>query len=378
MKNTIKQSLLAAILLASSTTNVFAQATPANDSVRWDDAASQWVYTLYNPNGNGQVAYLRYTPRTVIDPKVKSTLQWRNGNFEYSYRIRNSAAAKQEIANMEVRAPSWLVPTFPPSVKTDPNETDEQETIRIDARLDKIKQFEKQTLDAAHDWRLYLGTRRPERVYFGWMAYHGKNNDGIKPGHTVDGFKVTRPELPGAALMMMKGYTKDFMNEPSLPTEGAMAEHAAEVLSNNSVDVPVMIPAIIVPSPYNGAELARRIKAHTATWINQGLIDEQKLAVLNVKLDQLVTALEQQNKQNIHTAAVDVLQETFVRQKGLHHGKIDNDDDNEDSQGINLEQVNSPVTMKVQPIERQPLNRVAARALAFDVMYVLTRAYIGK
>ena len=377
MTNKIKLSLLTSLLFLTANSNVFAQATPANDSVRWDDAASQWVYTLYNPSGNGQVAYLRYTPRTVIDPTIKSTLHWRNGKFEYNYRIRNGNSAKQEIADMEVRAPSWNVPQFP-EIPDIPNESWEQTVKRLGERTSKIKQLENQTLDAANDWRLYLGTRRPERVYFGWMAYHGKNNDGIKPGHTVDGFKVTRPELPGAALMMMKGYTKDFMNEPSLPTEGAMAEHAAEVLANNSVDVPVIIPAIILPSPYNGAELTRRVKAHVATWINQGLITPEKLAVLNPKLDQLTTALEQQNKPAIHTAAVDVLKETFMSHKGFHHTKIDSDDDHEDPQAINLEQVNSVVTMKVLPTENQPLHRVAARALAFDVMYVLTRAYTGK
>jgi hypothetical protein len=357
--------------------NAFAQATSANDSVAWDDRASQWVYTLHNPSGNGQSAQIRYTPRTVIDPKVKSTLRWRNENFEYSYRIRNGNSAKQEISDMEVRTPSW---NMKPIIQLAPvqGETQAQMQIRGKINNEKYDQFEKQTLDAPSKWAPFLRTKRPERVYFGWYARSSLDNEGIKPNHTADGFKVTRPELPGAALMAMKGYTKDFMNEPSLPTEGAMAEHAADVLTNNTVDVPVLVPAIIVPSPYNGAELARRVKAHVATWINLELIEPEKLAVLNPKLDQLIAALEQQNKQTIHAAAVNVLQETFILQRGLHHEKIDNDDDNEDPQAINLAQVNSAITMKVQPVENQPLNRVAARALAFDVMYLLTRAYTGK
>lgn len=375
-KSTTKHAfvIIAFLTLAG---HAFGQATPANDTVRWDDAAAQWVYTLHNPNGNGQSAQIRYTPRTVIDPKVKSTLLWRNGKFEYHYRIRNNNAAKQDIAGMEVRAPAW---NLTPIVQLAPvlGETQEQMQIRGKVNNAKYDQFEKQTLDQSSLWWSFLRTRRPETVYFGWGAEYDKGNDGVKPGHAVDGFKVTRPELPGAALMAMKGYTKDFMNEPSLPTEGAMADHAADVLANNTVDVPVLVPAIIIPNPYNGAELARRVKAHAATWINLELITGEKLAVLNPKLDQLIAALEQSNKQAIHAAAVDVLQETFMRQRGLHHGKIDSDDDNEDPQAINLEQVNSTVTMKVQPVENQPLNRVAARALAFDVMYLLTRSYISK
>jgi hypothetical protein len=377
MNKLTKTNVFAIITYLALVGNAFAQATPANDSVTWDDRAGQWVYTLHNPSGNGQSAQIRYTPRTVIDPKVKSTLHWRNGNFEYSYRIRNGNYAKQEISDMEVRAPAWNLQPFV-QLNVVPGETQEQMQLRGKAHYAKYDKFEKQTLDEPTKWEPFLRTKRPERVYFGWFALSSKDYDGIKPGQSADGFKVTRPELAGAALMSMKGNTADFMNEPSLPTEGAMAEHAANILSNNTVYVPVLVPAIIVPSPYNGAELARRIKAHVATWINLELIEPEKLAVLNPKLDQLITALEQQNKQTIHAAAVEVLQETFMRQKGLHHEKIDNDDDNEDPQAINLAQVNSAVTMKVQPVDNQPLNRVAARALAFDVMYLLTRAYMGK
>ncbi len=377
MTNNLKSNLLAALLFLTIGAHVFAQGTPANDSVRWDDAAGQWVYTLYNPSGNGQVAYLRYTPRTVIDPKIKSTLHWRNGNFEYNYRIRNGRTAKQEIRKMEVRAPAWNLPPMA-QLNVVPDETQEQMQLRGKAHRAKFDKFENETLDQPPKWETILKIKRPERVYFGWYGDAGLDNDGIKPGHTTDGFKVTRSELPGASLMVMQGNTKDYMNAPNLPTEGAMAEHAAEVLSNNSLFVPVFVPAIIVPSPYNGAELARRVKAHVATWTNLGLIEPEKLAVLNPKLDQLIAALEQSNKQAIHTAAVEVLQETFMRQRGLHHGKIDSDDDSQDPQAINLEQVNSMVTMKVKPVDNQPLNRVAARALAFDVMYLLTRASIGK
>lgn len=377
MTNKIKSNLLATLIFLTISASAFAQATPANDSVRWDENTSQWVYTLYNPNGNGQVEYLRYTPRTVIDPKVKSTLHWRNGNFEYSYRIRNGQTAKQEIQKMEVRAPAWdLQPmVIEPPV---PGETQELMQLRGDRNNAKFDKFERETLDQPPKWEPFLRTKRPERVYFGWYARATLDNDGIEPRRTADGFKVTRSELPGASLMVMQGHTKDFMNAPNLPTVGAMAEHAANVLANNSLFVPVLVPAIIVPSPYNGAELARRVKTHVATWTNLGLIEQEKLAVLNPKLDQLITALEQQNKQTIHAAAVDVLQETFMRQRGLHHEKIDNDDDNEDPQAINLAQVNSAVTMKVQPVDNQPLNRVAARALAFDVMYLLTRTHMGK
>ena len=377
MKKSTTTHVIVIVAFLSLAGNAFGQATPANDTVRWNEASAQWVYTLHNPNGNGQSAQIRYTPRTVIDPKVKSTLHWLGGNFEYHYRIRNGATAKQEISDMEVRAPAW---NLQPIVQLAPvqGETQEQMQIRGKVNNAKFNQFEKQTLNEPPKWKPFLRTKRPERVYFGWFARSSQDNEGIKPGKTQDGFKVTRPELPGAALMSMHGNTADFMNEPSLPSEGAMAEHAADVLANNTVDVPVLVPAIIVPSPYNGAELARRVKAHVATWINLELIEPEKLAVLNPKLDQLITALEQQNKQTIHAAAVDVLQETFMRQRGLNHEKIDNDDDSEDPQAINLAQVNSAVTMKVQPVDSQPLNRVAARALAFDVMYLLTRAYTGK
>ena len=214
MTNKIKSNLLATLVFLTISASAFAQATPANDSVRWDENASQWVYTLYNPNGNGQVEYLRYTPRTVIDPKVKSSLHWSNGNFEYSYRVRNGQRAKQEIKKMEVQAPVWNLQPFV-QLNVVPDETQEQMQLRGKAYYAKFDKFEKETLDQPPKWEPFLRTKHPERVYFGWYARAGLDNDGIKPSHTTDGFKVTRSELPGASLMVMQGNTKDYMNAPN-------------------------------------------------------------------------------------------------------------------------------------------------------------------
>jgi hypothetical protein len=51
----------------------------------------------------------------------------------------------------------------------------------------------------------------------------------------------------------------------------------------------------------------------------------------------------------------------------LNHHKHEEDDDEHDAE---------PVKRKAPPVV--PLNRVAARALSFDLTYLLTRAYIGK
>ena len=50
---------------------------------------------------------VRYTPRTLIEPQVKSKVQWDKDLYEYRYGIRNGAAARQPIRVISIHAPTW-------------------------------------------------------------------------------------------------------------------------------------------------------------------------------------------------------------------------------------------------------------------------------
>lgn len=91
---------------------------------------------------------------------------------------------------------------------------------------------------------------------------------------------MLRAELPGAGWMELHGYTPDKYKAATLPRAGAVADQVEQVHRNNLADVTVLVPAIVLPKPYNGAELARRLKAHVATWPNAGLINAESLTAV--------------------------------------------------------------------------------------------------
>jgi hypothetical protein len=160
-----------------------------------------------------------------------------------------------------------------------------------------------------------------------------------------------------------------------------LAEQISEMLLNNTRQVPVIVPGIIVPVPYNGAELARRIKAHVATWFDIDVAQKPVVDRLTALLEELAVALESNNTNKIHTTATALFQVIFEHSSEMNHRHFEDDDDGKASRPIDpptvhLSQKNGNAI--TQASETPALHRVAARALGVDLTYLLTRAYIGK
>jgi hypothetical protein len=179
----------------------------------------------------------------------------------------------------------------------------------------------------------------------------------------------------------MKGDTVDSANAGALPNEGPLAEQISEMLLNNTRQVPVIVPGIIVPAPYNGAELARRIKAHVATWFDIDVAQKPVVDKLTTLLEELAVALESNNINRIHTVATALFQVTFEHSSAMNHRHFEDDDDEKASRPIDLTTLHlsqKSGNSLTQVSETPALHRVAARALGVDLTYLLTRAYIGK
>lgn len=349
------------------------------DGVRWDSRANKWIYTLYNPDGSGVYKEISYTPRNQVEPSVSSKVRSDKEGFEYRYLIANKRHAKLPINNITVRVPAWDATAVfePPPV---PGETTPQTLTRVRAYLAKEKAFLNKTVYSPHTWEPFVNLKRPERVVFGWLARYIEaqpNFSGIEPGQTQGSFAVLRPELPGVALMNIKGDTDDLMNAGSLPNTGPIAEHAAEVRSHDFVEVPVLVPAIIAPQPYNAAELARRIKAHVNTWVVLEVIEPPLLDTLNIQLDRLVATLQVNDKAGARQAINTLLTSLLSKHPGMTQLRFENDADEHDAQQLpNKMKVKQPSGKEAAPAStpaRPDIHRTAARALGIDLRYLLAR-----
>lgn len=372
------QKLRIAVLACAAFVTHPATAGTDKDTVRWDDRNGQWVYNLFNPSDLSQSKEVRYTPRALIEPGVKSSVRWEKNVFEYRYRVRNAASARQAISSMSIKAPKWDAQAIQ-HAPLRPGMTGREILDVSDAEMAAEEAFVVKTLYSPNQWKPFLNVKRPTRVVYGWLAdddivNNQKTMAGIAPRTAQGGFSVLRAELPGAAWVEMQGDTPDIYNAAALPQSGAVADQVAQVLAEDFVFVAALVPAIVVPSPYNGAELARRIKAHVATWPDSGLMDATKFAVVAPKLDVLIAAASDADKKAIKDAAIAVMTEAFLHHPSMTLEEIDDDKDEHDSKSTSRKFISAQGALTEANETAGPLHRVAARALVFDLTYLLARS----
>lgn len=365
----------ALVLALMVSTPAIAQTT--KDTVRWDDRAGQWVYTLFSPADQSRFKEVRYTPRTLIDPLVKSKVQWDKDLYEYSYRIKNGAAARQSINSISVRAPKWDAESIKHAPLT-PGLNGTQLVAIARAEVAAEETFVAKTLYSPSRWKPFLNINRPTRVVYGWLVDSQKNYAGLAPQAVQGSFSVLRAELPGAGWMELQGDTPDMYNAPTLPRSGAVADQVTNVLADDAVYVPVLLPAIVLPKPYNGAELARRLKAHVATWLDAGLMDADSLAAVNPKLDVLISALNGNDKKAAKAAVQSITAEVRRHHPGMGDANIDDDEDAYDTKSDKRKVISDRGTLEVVIEPGRPIHRVAVRALVFDLRYLLDRMESGR
>ena len=348
---------------------VFGMPAFAQDSAVFDASQGAWQLRYTDPETNQWVNKL-YVQRSAIEPRVQSTVRWNGKLFAYNYSVKNMRPAKQTIAFFRVWGIPLIyeVPNMPPRTadfKTDNDNWQQQGWAQTFAKRD----FKNKTLKAPKGWSAGLRTDdEVNETSFVWTpGLKDADPDGIEPGQVVRGFQVFRTELPGLTTAIMKGRTPEPWSLDVVPETPFWDQKKDEILDLDDVTVPVMAPIIVIPSPYNGAELAKRIKTHVATWLKLGIITQDTLDRLNRGFDSLIAAQTNNNISGTRDAVKEILQEAYSHHRGLSHNKQEEDDEEHDAE---------PVKRKAPAAV--PLNRVAARALSFDLTYLLTRAYMGK
>ncbi|MBP8873737.1 MAG: hypothetical protein KBF55_04950 [Polaromonas sp.] len=341
----------------------------AQDSAVYN--ASRGTWSLYYQDAETkQWVNKEYVQQNAIAPQVQSSVRWTGKAFQYNYTVRNQRLAKQAIDLFRVWGIPLIysVPNMPPitaDFKADSENWWQQRWAQSSAK----REFENNTVKAPKGWSAGLRTDEEANQTSFVFTPGLKDSDpsGINPGDTLRGFRVDRTELPGVTTAKMTGATDEPWGLDALPETPYWEQKVDEIQDLDYLTVPVLAPIIVVPSPYNGAELAKRIKTHMASWLKLGLITQDTLDRLNRSFDSLIAAQTYNNIAGTREAVREILQEAYSHHRGLDHNKNEEDDDEHDAVPINSK---APATV--------PINRVAARTLSFDLMYLLTRAYVGK
>ena len=347
----------------------------AQDSAVFNAQQGAWRLYYQDPETEQWVSKT-YEARTAIRPAIKSTLHWNGTQFSYHYAVKNERGAKQNISVIRIWGIPLVypVPDLPPvtaNAKTDAEGWTHQYWTQITAK----EKFNHELVKAPRGWDAGLRVdAKVNQTSFVWTpGLKDSDSYGVTPGHTQSGFIVLRPELPGIARTYLQGRIAEPWGLDNLPDTPFWSQKINEIQDQDFLLAPVLAPVIVVPVPYSGAELARRIKAHTQTWLKYGHVSADVLDRLNRQFDTLIPALEGNNKAAARAAAIEMFKEVFGRHRGLNHQKLDEDDEDQAAEALPRKQAGhtgASVNTAPQPVT---LDRVAARALAFNLVYLLAR-----
>lgn len=347
----------------------------AQDSAVYDVQQNVWKLYYQDPE-TSQWVNKTYVARTAIRPTIKSSVAGNGTPFSYQYTVRNQRGGKQNISVIRIWGIPlvYAIPNLPPvtaNIRTDGDKWVQQNWIQLTAK----ENFEGSAVKAPKGWSAGLRVDEKEgQTSFVWTpGLKDTDSYGVEPGHSQSGFVVFRPELPGVARTYLQGRIAEPWGLDGLPETPFWTAQVDEIEELDYVLVPVLAPVIPVPSPYNGAELARRIKAHTQTWLKYGHVSADVLDRLNRQFDVLIPALEGNNKAAVRAAAIEMFKEVFGHHRGLTHHKLGEDGEDQAAEALPHRQADRTGTTTSTAPQPVTIDRVAARSLAFNLMYLLTR-----
>jgi hypothetical protein len=341
----------------------------AQDQASYDAAKNTWLLQYQDPETQ-QWVRKTYVQQNAISPAIQSTVSGQTpGTWAYRYKVTNRRDAKQLVDSFRIWGIPLIykVPNLPP-VTANIRDT-ERWTMQYWAVLEVKENFEKSILKAPRGWTAAL--RVDEQVGQTSLVWtpglKDSDPDGIAIGRSQDGFMVLRPELPGVARAKLTGSTEEPWGLDHLPETPFWNHKIQEIQSRDHVLVPVLAPVIPIPNPYNAAQLARSLQAHTQTWLKYEHVNAEMQNRLNRQFDVLIPALTS-GHQRLAAATIDALiKECRQHQVALSDAMIEADDPHHES--VPKPQ-NSPHAMPGRPAA---MDRIAARALIFNLRYIRAR-----
>jgi hypothetical protein len=342
----------------------------AQDQASYDAAKNTWLLQYQDPE-TLQWVRKTYVQQNAISPVLNSTVSGQvSGTWVYRYQVTNRRHAKQLLDSFRIWGIPLIykVPNLPPvtaSAFKDPEIEDKQQWAQLAVK----RNFEKSILKAPRGWTAAL--RVDEQVGQTSLVWtpglKDSDPDGIAIGRSQDGFMVLRPELPGVARAKLTGSTEEPWGLDHLPETPFWNNKIQEIQSRDFVLVPVLAPVIPIPNPYNAAQLARSLQAHTQTWLKYEHVNAEMQNRLNRQFDVLIPALNN-GHQRLAAATIDALiKESRQHQAALSDAMVEADDP---QHGSVPKPKNSPQAMPGRPAA---MDRIAARALIFNLRYIRAR-----
>lgn len=304
------------------------------EGVVFDSASGN--YTITYKDEDGEYNEVIFEPSTKIEPVLKSEFkEKRDLVIRYEYKLKNGGGAKQPIDEL-----STFVSNLNPNNPIDPAAWYGAAMPGVLPPFLKLH------------WS-YIGKDRQEVMSEGVK--------GLLPGRSENRFALESNDLPGIAVMEIRGRPISRLIWLGQAPEfySPIGQEVAKLKANNFVPRLAAVPLIPVGTPYDGTAVLDALRIHvTKDLVELKLIEP----ILASQLDRSIQAAADAIRRNSLNAARDHLHDAFEL---VHkaHPDLDKDDWN-DEEGMDAKR-------KAQSVH--PIDRLAARVIAFDLKYVEKR-----
>lgn len=341
--------LVVTVLLAASGSSL---AASPGESIVLDPATGNYdvTYCGIGPIGSKNACMLHrvvFEPATKIDPILKSYFALDgSGNTTYRFRVENGKRARQPLLTFLLDPVSDLRSSQP--LPKRPSDV-------APGQLGNALAAGTAALVVPSGWHAFeLPNPSGVALRVAW-ADDSKGEGGARglgTGRKQTGFGLASADLPGIIAAQFRGNPT---HELAFPDEGPGGDISAQLDTlqlNDFVTAFAAVPSIAVPSPFDRAELLRRIDNQLKTWVDLKLLDPVVFSRIDGFIQAAIAAASNRSPESYRAHIGNIEKQVHEIYESL--------EDSED--GSSGERSDSPL-----------ISRLAARVLIFDLDYVLHR-----
>jgi hypothetical protein len=338
----LKLVIVGCLQLAST-----AKAAPG-EGISFDPSTGDYTvsYFVVLDDGTNLLQKTIFEPATKIEPSVQSKFRLEDADIViYRYTVLTSSRSRQMLGTVRFDLLSRIngSQTFPANISP-----------ATDAQMGSIIDANKKALATPAGWN---GNDFPNNAGGDRVSWNPINNRGLQPGASLTGFGFSSQYLPSIDSVALQGVRKRRVTYAGAGPQGDVKQQFDALRQNDFVPRNAAVPTIAVPNPFDAAALLDSIRTQVATWPSKKLLDPAFAA----KIDSSMVAAANAYRLNNSRAGKENIDS--VRSLLAHeHNFLDHDDEDNDD------------TAEHKAATHLTIDRLAARALDFDLRYVLKRS----
>lgn len=346
------------------------------EGIRFDPSTGDYIVTYYGSSPQGdRLVTLTYDTPNKIKPGVRTKLSSTKGrDISYNYDISNGRHAKQDIyAFGFTTRVSWWENT---NLVTNASAASQAGVGNmpgvaqaVEARVSYTRAIESTRMKQSAKWLPEIAfSKSNQAVRFSWQAHPNKQPlDDIKPGQARHDFGLVVPYLPGLVIFEFEGNSKPFKFAGSAGGDSKIWKDIDKLLFGSTApasSVHSLGPKVLIPEPFNAKLLATAIGNDLASWVEAGQLSEPLAQRLRGALAVVGSAAELNNTAAVTGNVERILSDLFSRHDSMRNEDVEDDSEDEENR--------KPKTENRKPTNPD-LSRLAARAIAFNVMELKRR-----